>query len=132
MHGSKLATRDRGRNYPYSLLEVEAQGLLGRNSLMQLRLDWEEICYAQHDLHSLASLLQKHHTLFEEELGKLIGTGQRSMYYLMHCPASISLGLFPLALKDKVEGELERLQKEGIIEAVKFSELVYSSHSSGG
>ena len=40
----------------------------------------------------------------------------------MPCLVSISLGLFPLALTGKVEGELERLQKEGIIELVKFSE----------
>ena len=47
----------KGQRAELPLLVVGGRGpsLLGRNWLMQLRLDWEEICYAQRDLPSLAS-----------------------------------------------------------------------------
>ena len=70
----------------------------------------------------METLLNRHADLFKEELGRVKGVEVK-----IHVEQPAILRFFrprpvPFALKGRIEEELERLQKDGIIEAVKFSD----------
>ena len=70
----------------------------------------------------MEKLLDRYADLFKEELGRVKGVGVK-----IHVDESARPRFFrpqpvPFALKGRIEEELERLQRDGIIEPVKFSE----------
>ena len=109
-----------------NLLVVTGGGtsLLGRDWLRHLKLNW---CDELNHLRIAARLklddvLKKHADVFKEELGKVTG-----MEVKIHMDPDAQPQFFrprpvPLALRPKVERELERLVQDKVIEPVQFSE----------
>ena len=67
-------------------------------------------------------MLEKHARLFEEKLGLLAGIRVKINVDKTVKPRFYKPRPVPYALRDKVEQELERLQRDGVIEPVRFSE----------
>ena len=108
-----------------SLIVAHGSGpsLLGRNWLSELKLDWRNI-YRVNKLNAskLLSILTDHEIVFRDELGMIEGKKARLLAepqvhpkFYKPCPVSF-------ALKHKVENELNRLEKEGIIKKVQSAE----------
>ena len=70
----------------------------------------------------IEQLLEKHARLFEEKLGLLEGIRVKIHVDKTVKPRFYKPRPVPYALRDKVEQELERLQRDGVIEPVSFSE----------
>ena len=112
-----------GQSEVLPLLVVKGPGvsLFGRNWLEKLQVNWQAIHSVQGDS-AVRQLLQRHTTLFRDEVGRLEGFKAK-----IYMPENAQPHFFKSCrvqyyLKDKVDAELERLQKEGIITPVKFSE----------
>ena len=95
--------------------------LLGRNWLSSIRLDWKSIgVIAGHS--PLTTLLEKYSEVFKKGLRKLIGHEAKLYVDQDASPRFCRARPVPYALHDKVEAELERLNKEGIIQPVQFAD----------
>ena len=105
-----------------SLLVVQGEGpsLLGRNWLRVFRLDWNMI----HQLSGgeLQELVDRHGEVFQAELGTLRGYEAKIHVEPGAKPRFCKARTVPYALRKKVEQELERLTKEGIIEPIQFAD----------
>jgi len=106
-----------------SLLVVEGQGpnLLGRDLLRQIQLNWHEIFCLQWTS-SLQCILQQHKDVFKEELGTMKGFQAKLYVDGSITPRFCKAHSMSYAMRQKVDDELQRLQKEGIIEPVQFAE----------
>ena len=110
------------QKHKLSAVVVQGPGpnLLGRDWLKVLKLDWKSIFSVQET--PLVKLLEAHKVVFDEGLGTLRGTKAKIYVETDAEPKFFKARPVPYALKSKVEDELERLQKEGIISPVEFSE----------
>ena len=84
------------------------------------------------DHRGVKDLVRKHPKLFRGELGTLTGIAAH-----IHVPPDVQPRFYkprPLAytVKEKVEGELERLRESGIIEPVQFAEWAMGSPNCSG
>ena len=93
----------------------------GRNWLRELKVTLEEIHSVGESNSVLNDLLEKHSKVFNNECGCLQGTKVKLQTDPQVNPKFYKARPVPLALKGKVEEELERLQSEGIISPVQFS-----------
>jgi hypothetical protein len=108
-----------------NLLVVTGGGtsLLGRDWLRHLKLNWCELNHLQIAARlKLEDVLKKHADVFKEELGKVTG-----MEVKIHMDPDAQPQFFrprpvPLALRPKVERELERLVQDKVIKPVQLSE----------
>ena len=91
--------------------------IVGRDWLSQIQLNWREI----HHVHSasLQSVLARYPSVFKEGLGTLKGF-QAKIHVDPH--AKPEFHPVPYALRDKVDQELQRLQRDGTIEPVDIAE----------
>ena len=89
--------------------------------------DWIKALGGHGDVHtveeskSLHDVLAKHATVFEEKLGCLKGTEVKLNVDSNATPKFFKTRSVPLALKGKVEAELDKLESMGIISPVQFS-----------
>ncbi|XP_048860098.1 uncharacterized protein K02A2.6-like isoform X1 [Brienomyrus brachyistius] len=91
--------------------------LLGRDVLRKLQLNWQEIKFVR----TVEDILQKYSDVFRDELGTLKGVTVKLHVDPNATPRFFKPRSVPYAMKSKVEEELERLQRLGIIETVQFS-----------
>ena len=106
---------------PLIVVAGSGPSLLGRNWLSSIRLDWKSIgVIAGHS--PLTTLLEKYSEVFKKGLGKLIGHEAKLYVDQDASPRFCRARPVPYALRDKVEAELERLNKEGIIQPVQFAD----------
>ncbi|XP_062401725.1 LOW QUALITY PROTEIN: uncharacterized protein K02A2.6-like [Sardina pilchardus] len=115
----------KGQTKQLPLLVVRGEGpnLLGRDWLKVVRLDWTAIFKLQEgQQQELETLLSQHQDLFKSELGTLVGATAKIYVDPEAKPRYFKARPLPYALKEKVETELTRLQKEGILEPVSFAE----------
>ena len=98
--------------------------MLGRDWLAALGMDINSNIHNVHSIHSssLQTILDKHSPLFSEDLGKLKGVTVKLFIDRSVKPAFFKHRPVPFALRQRIEAELDRLEKEGIIEAVRFSD----------
>ena len=106
-----------------SVLVVKGQGpcLLGRNWMSELKLNWKVI--GQVDAREDSQVvIDKYSEVFEGGLGTLRGVTakihldpQVTPRFYRPCPV-------PYAWRQKVEAVLDRLEREGIVERIQFSE----------
>ncbi len=108
-------------NLPLLVIRGTGANLLGRNWLQRIRLDWQGICQLR-QTSSLLETLQRHAEVFRDELGEITGMEAKIDVDPQVQPRFCKARPVPFALRDKVEVELERLQKEGIIEAVQTAD----------
>ena len=95
--------------------------LLGRNWLTALKLDWQKILSVKTDS-TLQSVLDKYPDVFAGDLGTVKGVEARIHIDSNATPVFHKARSVPFALREKVEKELERLQQQGVIEPVQFSD----------
>lgn len=108
-----------------SLLVVKGSGpsLFGRDWLGDIKLNWQALpIHYSTDYRPLNAVLSKHEALFRQELGK--AKSIEAKLHLEHnaTPRFCGARSVPYALKEKVEKELERLEKDDVIEPVQFSD----------
>ena len=107
------------------LVVATGQGpsLLGRDWLSKIRLDWTELCnnHACYSL-SLQDILDGNSSVFSPELGTLKGATATIQLDPSAQPRFCKARTVPYALKGKIEKELDRLVKQGVIEPISFSE----------
>ena len=106
------------------LLVVEGSGpsLLGRDWLSKMQLNWKEIHKVHTKQASLEEILTDHSNLLKDELGTIKGTSAKLHINPDARPRFFRPRSVPYALRTRVNQALEKLQAEGIIEPVEFSE----------
>ena len=85
-------------------------------------MDWNELFYADHSSTRLQEVINKYSEVFRDELGTLNGRKAKIHVKENSKPQFYRHRAVPYALRAGVEKELDRLEKEGIIEPVQFSE----------
>ena len=71
---------------------------------------------------ALHKVLKKHATVFKDELGEVRGTTAKIYVDPQATPRFCKPRTVPYALRGRVEQELDRLERDGIIQPVEFSE----------
>lgn len=105
------------------LLIVPGDGpsLLGRDWLRCLKLDWTQI----HHLNcsdTLQAVLDRHSNVFDSSLGLVQGTTAKINVDTTATPKFFKARPVPYALHDKVDKELDHLEKEGVIQPITHSD----------
>ena len=119
---------------PLIIVKGKSPNLFGRNWMQTLKLKWEEIFY----LHSTGrtsheeggiqhkELITKYQEVFKEEMGLLEGATASIAMRSDTAPWFFKPRPVPYAYKELVEQELRRLERDEIIEAVRFSDWAAS------
>ncbi|XP_015772324.1 PREDICTED: uncharacterized protein K02A2.6-like [Acropora digitifera] len=127
----KCNVKFRGQEKELTLIVVETPGpaLFGRNWLSQIQLNWGEIKALKLSKtpqgvmqQKVDQLLQQYESVFSEGVGRLKGHKadlkvEEGCQPSFHKPRQV-----PYALHPKVEAELTRLEKDGIVSKVEYSE----------
>ena len=110
--------------YSLTLFVVSGKGpalqLLGRNWLEKLKLNWLIIKQLSHNKR-LEGILQKRAELFEEGLGTPQGTKAKIHVDPTATPIFHKARPVSYALREKIERDLEKLERAGTIEPVQYS-----------
>ena len=109
------------KEVPLIVVHGDGPSFLGRDWLAHLKLDWSTIFQVNSE-RGLQAILSQHANVFLPELGMVKGVTAKIHVDPQACPRFCKPRSVPFAMKQKVEEELERLLKEGIIEPVQFSE----------
>ena len=91
--------------------------LLRRDWLSVLQLNWNKVHRVDEDM-----FLEPYKNMFTAGLGKLEGVTAKLYVDENVQPRYCKLRPVPLAMRAKVESQLDRLQEEGVIRSVEFSE----------
>ena len=105
---------------PLLVIKGNGPSLLGRDWLKHFELDWKAIYTPQRE--TLEVVLAQHKDVFQESLGTLNGYSAKIHVDASAKPKFFKARTIPYAYKLKVEEELDRLVKLGIIEPVQFAE----------
>ena len=109
------------KKLPLIITKGRGPSLLGRNWLGELRIDWKS-AYKVQEIDPLSSVLKKHQAVFEIGLGT-ITCAKAALHIDPHAPPKFHPPRpVPFALRQKMEEELERLEKEGVIRRRKSAE----------
>ena len=120
------------QNVTVPLLVVEGSGpsLFGRDWLSHVKLDWKNICSIRvsdpglpQDIQTrLHTTIQSHPNVFKPTLGTIKGITAKLEMKAEAQPRFYKARPVPYALQEAVEAEYNRLESEGIVERVQFSE----------
>ena len=108
-----------------NLLVVEGEGpsLLERDWLSQIKLDWSRLNHVQTTSKSACQeILDKHQLLCKNELGTVKGTTAKFHVDPKIKPRFFKARPVPYALRPQVAAELDKLEANGIIQPVQFSQ----------
>ena len=117
---ARVSYREQEEALPLLVVAGAGPTLLGRDWLHKLRLDWQHLNRLQHS--PMEEILHKYNNVFKDELGEVKGVKAKICVDPQVKPAFHKARTVPFALRKKVEDELERMQKEGIIQPVQFSD----------
>ena len=106
-------------NLPVIVVSGTGPNLMGRDWLKHIKLNWAQVC-AVSVPNPLQEVLNRHQTVFCDELGELKGT-QASIAIDSNVQPRYKPRSLPFTIKAKVETELDRLHTEGVITPVQFS-----------
>ena len=109
----QVCYEDQQEELPLLVVRCTGAILLGQN--------WQEIHQLQ-QIPALQETLKSYAEVFENELGEIKGMEARIDVNPQAWPRFCKARPVPFAIKHKVEAELDRLLKEGIVEAVKSAE----------
>lgn len=122
----KVVCNSQTKNLPLVIVKGEGPSLMGRDWLSELKLDWAEIFVTKlqsgTSLEDLDRVLEKYGDAFKDGLGTVKGIKAKIYVDANATPKYFKARPVPYALRDKIEEELGRLEREGTIEAVQFSE----------
>ena len=102
------------------VVEGDGPNLMGRDWLSLLEVNLGEVNLLKNDC-ILQTLLNKHCSIFNDELGCMKDMKVRLLIDSTAKPKFFKPRSVPFTLRDKVETELQRLESLGIISPVKFS-----------
>ena len=105
---------------PVLVLKGNGPNLIGRNWLQNICLNWKSIKRLAKP--NLEEVLNKYDDLFTDELGKLNGVTAKIYVDPSTKPIFCKARSVPYMIKPKIEKELERLERQGTIEPVQYSE----------
>ena len=117
---------DQEAKLPALVIGGDGPNLIGRDWLKVIRINWSQIfkveAKQQVANHGLQRVLEEHKEVFQEELGTLKGMEAKIYVDEKASPLYLKARPVPYALMKAGEDKLERLEKEGIISPVDFSE----------
>ena len=108
------------RYLPAIVVNGPGPNLLGR--LQEVKLNWQNIFNIQENNPQLQRVLEGHKDVFIKKLGALKGTKVKIYVDPEATPKFMKARPVPYSLKAKVQMGLARLQSEGILSPVEFSE----------
>ena len=117
----KVCHNSQEKCVPLLVVSGEGPSLLGRDWLEQLKLDWTSVCHL-HSEASVEDILARHRDVFNDELGTVQGITVKLHINPESVPKFCKTRPMPFSLKKKVEYELDRLEAEGVISPVRFSD----------
>ena len=100
---------------------------MGRNWLREIRLNWRNIQVKLHNVSSttqspLNDVLHRYEHVFNDELGALKGLKATIHLKQDATPVFVRSRPVPYVLRKGIEAELERLENQGTIKPVEFSD----------
>ena len=112
--------KDQNTTLPVLIMKGQGPDIIGRDSITSLKLKWSSV----HHLKSLdlATVLDKHSEVFKDELGCI--TDVEAKFQIDDSVRFLKARPVPYHLRDRVNDELVRLGREGIIERVDSSDWV--------
>ena len=127
----KVKYKQQEGNLPLVVVEGDGPSLLGQGWREEICPDWRDIKNSRkarkvHQVKTtenpLQQMLNKHEEVFKEELGTLKGT--KATIHVKHDapPRFFRPRSVPFAMRAKIDEEIDRLLKEGIISPVKYAE----------
>ena len=111
---------DQSADVQVLIVQGKRANLFGRDWLKEIRLDWGSIMKV--GSMELEDTLNLYSDVFREELGEFKGTKVKIDITVPAQPRFNKHRNIAYALRERVESELERLEKQGVIEPVKYSE----------
>ena len=112
-------------NLDLFVVKKDSPSLFGRAWLKHIKLDWNSIKFLQTGKSTednVQELLQKYNQIFTAESGKVKGMKASLTLKENAQPKFCKARPVPYALKERVEKELDRLESEGIIQKVDYSD----------
>lgn len=100
---------------PLIVVGGKGPSLFGRNWLKSIKLDWKQVKSVSTELEAL---LKKHSTLFKEELGTVKGLKAKLAVSPDAIPKFCRARPVPYAIKEAIENDLARLERQNIVEKV--------------
>ncbi len=105
---------------PVIVVQGRRASLFGRDWLRHVRLDLGTVLRV--DCDDVQSILNSHPDVFKKELGEMKDTKVNIYITVPSQPRFSKHRNIAYALRDKVENELKRLEQQGVIKPVKYSE----------
>ena len=119
-------------NFPLYVIAGDSANLLGRNWLSEVKLDWailfnrckEKLNISKTDTISekLETLVKNYSEIFSSELGTIKGVKAKINVKANSQPKFMKARGVPFAMKEAVEAEIDRMEKDGILTSVPYSE----------
>ena len=120
-----LTVQYQGASHRLPLTVVDGDGagpmLLGRNWLGQIRLNWRDICSVTQSP-DMEELFGKYSEVFKDDLGCAKGVELSIPVDPAARPIFYKPRTVPLAYREKVDAELERQIREGLLVPVKWND----------
>ena len=112
--------KDQTTTLPVLIVKGQGPNILGRDSITALKLKWSSV----HQLKGLdiATVLEKHSEVFKDELGCITDVEAKFQIDDSVKPRFLKARPVPYHLRDRVNDELSRLEREGILERVDSSD----------
>ena len=114
------------RNSRKPVVKGRGPSLFGQDWLQHITLDWKTLNNVQTraatDELTLSAVLTHHKAAFSDELGIIQGTSAKLHVDSQTRPRFFKPRAVPYSMRGKVEQKLDRLQKQGIIRPVTFSD----------
>ncbi|GBL76949.1 Uncharacterized protein K02A2.6 [Araneus ventricosus] len=119
----KVEYRNQISNLNLYIVKENLDTILGREWLYKINLDWQAIkAVRATSKRNLSQLLEEYKNIFDDELGEINNYQVKLELKPEVKPIFCRVRTIPFALKGRVENEINRLEKEGIIEKVEHSE----------
>ena len=116
---AQVSYRHQSAELPLLVVQGNGRSLVGRDWLQVLKVKWQEVHLLQGD--SLSDVLERHAEVFGEDLGTLVGVEAKIVVDPQATPVFCKARSVPYAYREKVESELERLIREGILEPIQYA-----------
>ena len=116
-----VSIHDQTANLELYVVPQNVPSLFGRDWLEKLKLNWVEV-KSLHSQGRLSSILEMQKSVFSEGIGKLKDIKANLTLKEGAKPKFLKARNVPYSLRPKIEAELDRLQKEGVIEPIEYSE----------
>lgn len=116
----KVKCNGNARILPLLVVKGNGPALLGRDWIEQLKLDWSLVNRITPD--NFDDLCGRYAEVFQPNLGKMTGMKAKLQVVSGALPRFCKLRPVPYALRDAVEAQLKKMEADGVIIPIDFSE----------